>query len=219
MTLTATDVCVMTHRQDPDRPRQALDGLYLCQGHRNELESLVAEMPARYGDLGRILSAGSRRGGQRVSGTPGSRVPINPAIADQRAQINAVMVSWCALVRDERGTDGPDRSGIEHACTWLLQHIEWCAGHRWVDEMLGELRQLAGKSWAVIDPDGSKRITIGPCISTTDEGPCDGTLYATVRADDDPKPSIIYCGTCEFEKLSHEWLKFSRLYDRRKLSA
>jgi hypothetical protein len=66
----------------------------------------------------------------------------------------------------------------------------------------------------MIDPDGTKRITIGPCISLLEAEPCEGVLYATVRADDDPRPSLIYCDTCDLEKSSIEWLRFGKTYQR-----
>ena len=39
-------------------------------------------------------------------------------------------------------------------------------------------------------------------------------MYATVRAEDDPRPSSIYCETCGLDKSPIEWLRFGRTYIR-----
>lgn len=212
------DLCVMAHRRDPDRPRPAVDGLYLCHGHLAELERLVAEMPGRYAALGRVLGGGG--GGTftgRVSGSSSEPLPINPAVADLRHQIAHDLAWWCIYVADERGIARPVASHPTVTGPWLATHVEWCASNRAAaEELLPVLQQLAGQARAITEPTGARRITIGPCIATTDDGPCGGTLYATVRADDDPKPSVIYCPECGAERLSHEWFRFGRIYERRR---
>jgi hypothetical protein len=226
LTQTATDICVLEHRVDPERPRQALDGAYLCAGHHTELERLIAEMPARYDALGRILAAGGNGSkGPRVSGTTEKPLPINPAVASHRQQIQHDLVWWAIYIADERGIDKPGNGNPHTTAAWLTTHIDWCAANKVAaEELLPVLRELTGRAWAMIDPDGTKRITIGPCNAHVEDEPCDGVLYATVRADDDPRPSLIYCDTCDLEKSSIEWLRFGRTYkqgptERERMSA
>lgn len=207
------DLCIMTHRTDPDRPRRAIDGGYICDGCVAQLERLVAEMPARYAALERVLATGGT-GGQRVSGTASEPLPINLAVAEHRHHMAGVMASWARLVAEERGIMPPASPALAVCGPWLTVHIQWCARQRWVDEMLTELRQANGRARAMLNPDGSKRIAIGPCRTAGETGPCTGTLYATVRAEDDERPSAIYCDGCEFEKSPEEWLRFGRTYAR-----
>lgn len=210
------DLCVLEHRQDPDRPRPALDGLRLCFGHRAELERRIAEMPARYDQLGRILAAGGGgSSGQRVSGSSEKPLVLKPAVADHRHQIKHDLIWWAVYVAEARGIDKPHSPDPHTTAAWLTTHVEWCAANRpAAEELLPVLRELTGRAWAMIDPDGTKRITIGPCNAAPEGEACDGALYATVRADDDTRPSLIYCDTCDLEKSSIEWLRFGKTYQR-----
>lgn len=182
MTELRTDICVATHKHDPDRQRRALDGLYLCGGCRDHLEQLVAEMPARYADLGRALAGGSGGGDQRVSGSASEPLPINPAAAEHRKHIEGCLASWCKLVADERGIQPPAGPQVQRTAPWLTVHIDWCAGHRWVDEMLEELRGLAGRARGIVNPD--RRLPTGErCRMVDKDGQrCDGTI--TMRQGD-----------------------------------
>ena len=209
------DVCVTEHRLDPDRPRIAVDGAWLCRGCITQLRNHLAALPQRYADLEAILARGTVAAGQRVSGTTERWLPISPAVAEHRHQIAHDLVWWCVYVADERGIARPDSTEPATTAAWLARHVDWCAARRpAAEELLPVLRHLVGRAWALIDPRGSRRITIGPCITTDGDEPCEGTLYATVRAEDDPRPSAIYCEACGLDKPPAEWLRFGRTYVR-----
>jgi hypothetical protein len=118
-------------------------------------------------------------------------------------------------VASERGIVRPDSSDPHVIVAWLARHLDWCAANRpAAEKLLPVLRHLVGRVWALIDPSGSRRITIGPCIASAGDEPCEGVVYATVRAEDDPRPSVIFCETCGLEKSPIEWLRFGRIYAR-----
>ena len=209
------DVCVTEHRVDPDRHRLAADGAWLCRGCITQLHTHLTALPQRYADLEEILGGRAVGGGQRVSGTTERRLPISPAVAEHRHQIAHGLVWWCAYVAGERGIARPASADPATTAGWLARHVDWCAARRpAAEELPAVLRQLTGRAWALLDPAGTRRITIGPCVTTTGDEPCEGTLYATVRAEDDPRPSAIYCEDCGLDKPPAEWLRFGRVYIR-----
>ena len=207
--------CVTEHRLDPDRPRLAIDGAWLCRGCITQLYNHLTALPRRYADLEGILAGGVAAGGDRVSGTADRRLPISAPVAEHRHQIVHDLVWWCIYVASERGIAQPESAEPVTTAAWLARHVDWCAARRpAAEELLPVLRHLVGRAWALLDPSGSKRITIGPCIATAGDEPCEGTLYATVRAEDDPRPSAIYCEVCGLDKPPAEWLRFGKLYTR-----
>ena len=214
MTLPA-GTCVAEHRSDPDRPRLAVDGAWLCHGCLTQLRNHLTALPRQYADLEKVLARGSAAGGQRVSGTAQRWLPISPAVAEHRHQIAHDLVWWCVYVADERGIARPGSAAPATTAAWLAHHVDWCAAHRLAaEELLPVLRHLTGRARALLDPSGSRRITIGPCIVAVGGEPCEGIVYATVRAENDPRPSAIYCEACGLDKPPAEWLRFGRTYTR-----
>lgn len=216
MTVRHTDdLCIATHRREPSRPRLALDGLYLCQGCLSQLTHNLDQLPGLYAELAEMLAVGGQAG-QRVSGSPGRPLPINLGVAEHRGHIQAVLSSWCRLVVDERGLELPDSDEVAITAPWLARHVLWLAAAReFADDVVREIRQLAMRARGLRDPDPSRNISIGPCVATTEDGPCAGQVWATVRVDGDERPSVIFCDTCEFEKAPEEWLRFGREYARK----
>jgi hypothetical protein len=180
LTLTErADLCVMVHKRDPERPRPAVDGLYLCHGDLNQLERLVAEMPARANDLDRAAGVGGGRG----DGTHGG-ITIDDRAATHRSHMAGVLASWCRLVAEERGILPPASADLYRTAPWLIRHIDWCAGNRWVDEMLTELRQISGQAMGISDIP-ARRVPLGEQCLTHEGGErCEGTVTIVVRGDD-----------------------------------
>ena len=170
------DLCILTHRNDPERPRRAVDGLYICAGHHAELERLIAEMPARYNDLDRPKGAG----GPKVvfSNEPG--LSVDEAAATLRQQITGIIASWCRVVAEDRGITPPASPEISRTAPWLTTHVDWCAAHRWVDEMLLELRQVTGRAIGITDIP-ARRVQLGEqCLIHADGERCDGIVTLIV---------------------------------------
>lgn len=216
MTDLRTDICIAEHKHDPDRQRRAVDGLYLCYGCRDSLEQFVAEMPARYADLGRALAGGSGSGDQRVSGSASEPLPINPAAVEHRRHIAGCLASWCKLVADERGIQPPAGPQVYRTAPWLTVHVDWCAGHRWVDEMLDELRGLAGRARGLLDPD--RRLPTGErCRVTFEDGHrCDGAIVFLQGHDEQWRARCPECGGQEaaaylHDGLSGRWVTIERV--------
>ena len=172
------DLCVMEHRKDPERPRRAIDGGYICDGHLGELWTLVTEMADRADDLDRASGPGGKR-----SGT-GDGITVDLAAAECRSQMAAVMASWCRVVAEDRGLTPPAGPELVRTVPWLTRHVDWCAAQPWVDEMLLELRQAAGRAVGLTDIP-SRCIPLGEqCLTHADGVRCAGAVTIVIRGDD-----------------------------------
>lgn len=198
MTELRTDICVMTHRQDPDRPRPALDGGYLCHGHHKELERLVAEMPARADDLDRAAGAGGGRGDGTHSG-----ISIDEVAANLRTDMAGVLASWCRVVAEERGINPPASADLYHTAPWMTRHVDWCAANRWVDEMLLELRRVNGQALGIADIP-VRRVSLGAqCLVHAEGERCEGVITIVVCGDD----WTARCDACEGDQEATQYLR------------
>jgi hypothetical protein len=197
-----SDLCVTPH--DPDR--RALPTLRLCGSCRDHLERLLAEMPALYADLGRALAT-TGSGGQRVSGTAAEPLPINPAVAEHRHQIQHDLVWWVVYVAQTRGIALPARSEPAVTAAWLTTHVEWLAADRAAaEECLPVMRALAGRARGLLDPD--RRLHTGErCRVVAEEGErCEGTIAMVLGADDGWRARCSHCGTQEAAAYLHDKL-------------
>lgn len=205
-------LCVTAHADDI----QALPTLRLCSGCRDGLTRDLRALPRLHADLEGVLATGSAPGTGYVTGTPSQPLPINPAVADHRDQIRHDLTWWTLYVAEHRGLSGLPSDTVPQIAAWLGRHIDWIAAHPAAAEECPPVMQgLVGRAIALTRPSGARRIEIGPCRDTCDGEPCTGRLWATVRRDDDPRPSVIYCdGPCGSERGADEWRRFGREYLR-----
>lgn len=213
------DRCVQERHGD-QRP-EALPSLRLCRACYNRLKRDLSTLGRLYVELENALPAGSTpQHGQRVTGSSTRPLPVNPAVADLRDQIRHDLAWWARYVADRRGLTPPTGATVPALARWLAGHTDWIAAH---DEAAAACppvaRELAGRARALAYPSGARRITIGPCVEEIDGERCGGTVYATVRQDDDPRPSRIYCPECGLEKGAEEWRRFGREYQRERRMA
>lgn len=208
--------CVLPHRVDPERPRPALDGAYICHGHRENLRDDITDLPGLHAQLGDQLADATPTRDSNSSGHGSGHtipLPINMGIVAWREQIERDLIWWAVLVAQQRGISAPGARAPLPVATWLGRHVDWIAADQFAAQHCPPVaRELTGRARALLNPSGSKRIEIGPCRQVEGDTICAGTLYATVRADDDPRPSFIYCSTCTFSKEPTEWLRFGKTY-------
>jgi hypothetical protein len=207
-----SNLCVADHG---DEDAEALPALRLCRSHRRRLEHDLRDLPRLHAELGDALTPGSAATGSgRVTGTSEARLPINPAVADHRDQIKHDLVWWAIYVADERGHAQPAANTVPAIADWLGRHVEWIAGHHVAAvECPPVMRNLVGRARALIAPSGAKRIEIGGCRDSVEAGPCGGTLWATVRAEDDVRPSELYCdGPCGLKLGAEQWRRWGHDY-------
>jgi hypothetical protein len=172
-----TGLCVLDHRGG--QTRRAIDGLWLCTGHRRELGEHVTRMPARADDL----ETPGRGSGPRPRGSHAD-LAVDERAAAHRAHMTAVVASWCRVVAEDRGVTPPASASLARTCPWLLPHLDWCAGNRWVDEMLAELRDLTRKARAITDIPAIRVPLAAACLRHRDGERCTGQVTIYVRGDD-----------------------------------
>lgn len=205
------DICVAARHLD--RPRRAAPGLYLCPGCRTALGAHVADLPYLHDQLGRILRRPSRPGVRVRGGTAG--LYIDPRVADVRERIRGSLYGWARVVLEKRGLQPPapapsaQELTLHQAAAWLAPHLDWCAAHRWVDEMLGELGELVGRAWALIEPNRARIAELAPCPDCGH-----GALGAVIRAEGDLRPSLIFCDGCGIEYEPHQWRRLAKRLGR-----
>ena len=210
-------LCVLDHDDDTE----ALPSLRICRGHHTALTRDLANLPRLHADLAAILpTGGSHNGTGPVSGTTNAPLPIRSDVADLRDQIHHDLIWWCLYVSERRGHALPADT-VPDIAAWLRRHIEWIAAHEVAAvDCPPVMRDLAGRAHGLLNPSGAKRIAIGPCHDSVETGPCLGTLWATCRAEDDPRPSEIYCdGPCGLKLGAEQWRRWGREYLKGRLAS
>lgn len=170
------DVCIAPHAVDPDRPRQALPGLYLCHGHRTHLEQLIAELPARADDMRRPVGHGRRNDNTGLA--------IDEHVARHRSHMAAVLASWCRVVYEDRGITPPAGIELHHTAPWLIAHVEWLAAQPFVDEILAELKAITRRARSLSDIPARRVPLAERCVINRDGSRCEGTVALMVHGDD-----------------------------------
>lgn len=199
MSRATDDRCIMTHAKDPERPRQALPGLYLCEGHRGELERLVVELPAYYDDLDRAHAPGS--GGRPVHGNGG--LAVDEDAAQHRSHMAGVVASWCAVVARDRGMTPPTSTEPADTCRWLRPHLDWCAAHDWAPDMITELRSATGRAIGMVDIRAHRVPLAAQCLTHQGGERCTGHVTIRVQGDD----WTAYCPECETRQEATPYLR------------
>lgn len=197
-------------------PRQAADGLYLCDLHTERLVDDACEAPQLYDDLGLILV---RRGagGERTSGSSSAAPVPDDDVMDAREAIRRTLLRLTKLVVDERGVAWPTvHKGVGvHVDTrppglseFVARHGLWLAGHRDAGEHSRALHAATrGKARALAYPAGTDRLYIGDCpLLVTDqhgaESVCGTRLYQY------PDQPLVECRGCGTQETIEQWVRW-----------
>jgi hypothetical protein len=169
--------CVLDHADD--RTRRAIDGLWICKGHRYELTELVERMPSKADDL----EPATHASGPRPPGAH-SEIVVDDRASLHRSHMAAVVASWCRVVAEDHAITPPRTSELHDTCPWLAPHLDWCAGNRWIDEMLLELRGISKRAVSLTDIPARRVPIAARCLVRRDESRCEGIITIVVRGDD-----------------------------------
>ncbi|MFG2855679.1 hypothetical protein ACGFZ9_34265 [Streptomyces mirabilis] len=149
----------------------------LCPGDALALAERLERMPKLYAALAGFLAPASAPPGERVSGSGGSRLPVNEAVLDLRyGGIALVLESWLSDVQDSRGWGQPAVQGgveerVRRAARSLSANLEWiAASYPAAGDLAREVREMEGAALSIVGaaPDRGRRI--GLCVNSDQSG-------------------------------------------------
>lgn len=179
------------------KPTRAADGLRLCEGHLSRLTRDIAECPALHDELAaHLVRTGSGGEVVNVSREPG--IDLDGAVVRARDHIAHDLHGWVRVALEEGPWDHGPCDSISALACWLLPRVHWLASRLYADEVATDFATSAREARAAIQPDRARRFEIGACIERrmddeADLGPCEGVLFATIRASESMLPSAIVC--------------------------
>lgn len=219
---TCTDDCVGC------LPRQAADGIYLCQLHRTAIAEDALLAAIRWQDLGIVLT-GSSAPGDVVSGSKDEQgLKINERALEMRTLVRHTLAAITRLIADERGLQLPHDT-VPAMARYVARHAEWLAAHDAAGDHSAELRELAhGEPYRVAHPSGGRKFLLRDpagepvrCIESVDgDAECPGTLWTILRRTDSLLPSELVCDHDEDHRVSAaDWLRLGRRLTRQRATA
>lgn len=200
-------------------PRQAADGLYLCEIHDRVIGEDALVTALRYTDLGRILTGGSQALGDIVSGTKTSvGLELNERAAEMRAIIKHRLVAIVKMISEERGLPLPaDR--VPDLARYIAKHSRWLAAHSAAGDISDELAETASEAFHIAHPTGARRYQLKDpdgqavkCPESVDDGEaCPGSLWTILRRTDSLLPSELACDHDNDHYVpADQWMTFGR---------
>jgi hypothetical protein len=133
---------------------------------------------------------------ERVSGSRGAGIPVNPAAMTARSEIMGLLASWASLVLSERRLSGAPTRSVSGLSFFLAAHLDWLVAHPAAADFAEEVCGAVHGARSASRPGPSLHIELGTCVHPG----CESALYATGRAGDDRPPAHqIRCGA------GHAW--------------
>lgn len=228
--LCAAEHCRARGRHHPDcvvecrgcLPRQAADGVYLCQVHRDNIGEDALLAAVRWQDLGIVLT-GSSAPGDVISGSSDPSLKINLRAVELRATVRHTLAAITKLISEDRGFALPEDT-VPAMARFVARNRDWLAAHEAAGDHSAELRELAhGESYRVAYPSGGRKFQLRDpsgatvrCIEQVDDGEeCPGTLWTILRRTDSMLPSELVCEHDEEHRVSAaDWLRMGRRLNR-----
>lgn len=177
----------------------------LCPGDTLGLAERLERMPKLYAALAGFLAPASAPPGERVSGSGGSRLPVNEAVLDLRyGGIALVLESWLSDVQDARGWGQPAIQGsvedrVRRAARSLSANLEWVASsYPAAGDLAREVREMEGAALSIVGaaPDRGRRI--GQCVAVDASGVVCGATIRHLRGE--TKLVCPWCGVVYEER-------------------
>jgi hypothetical protein len=105
------------------RPALAATGSFVCAHHADSTRDHLRELP----ELWSVLGAKPSKGGSEGGGTGEPPQPLSDDARTARSAMRAMLVTWCKVLEEERGSPLPDERVIaQRARTDVLRH-QWDA--------------------------------------------------------------------------------------------
>ncbi|HYQ70245.1 hypothetical protein [Actinophytocola sp.] len=161
-----------SRRHEPGETCPVLPGLHVCAACRDVAEETLVELPALF-DLGAYAAPPP----DWVNETwPYGAILCEPAIS-VRAEVLAVLASWCGRVMGERRVGGPAESDIRRFVGFLGIHLHWLCRHPAAPDLVDDLAYLSASVSAAMRPDTGFRAAVGSCPHPACERPVHAEAY------------------------------------------
>jgi hypothetical protein len=185
-----------------------IDGAHLCHKDTNRLRAALWRVPAAINQLTIAETRQAHIRNPDAPATPGRSLVWNEAAARARENIEALLRSWAAYVRDNHLTriEHPETRELVRilrpapptspnpgdVAVWLTRHIGWLRRQYTAPDVLDELTCALDEAHTVID--APERIHFhGYCLHEDEEhGVCTARLYTT----DNDAERFIACPRC-----------------------
>jgi hypothetical protein len=190
------------HETRPSR-RPAADPQF-CRTCYHEVSSGLEKLPGDYADWADEAVLPRRHPArQRVSGSRTSTgIVLDDESMESRSGILSFLVSWSALVADERDVPGPDGRTPGMLADFLLRHLTWLLEHLAVEDFVLELEQLPVHAGDAIRPDPTSQVELGQCVHA-------GCVAAMATSPVHAKRSEVRCDAGHSWP-PHQWLQLWR---------
>lgn len=205
-TMTDDQLCILTHRADPERPRLAADGLLVCPGCAHRITTRLLDLPRLHAALASAMTTTWRETTTDATwalAIPEKPLPLHPDVAEHRALIVEVLRSLARLVAEDHDSTWPPTS-LDAVTTWLYDRIPTVLSSDWAPLFAEQIDTLTTTAYAYLEPRRVRRLPCGPCPlhgigPDPDEATpyqCGGTLIARIGDDpaDSADPTCDACG-------------------------
>lgn len=165
-------------------PRPAVDAT-VCVGCRLTLETALAQLPALICELETTAARQNVQGQHDGRGSVEKPLPLHVGAMEALRHIRAVIVSWSALVHEEKPAPLPSDTTPQGLAPWLGEHCGWLSRHPAALDIVDEITGAHDRALIVID-NQDQPIYWGPCT-------CGADLYGLHDA------TSICCSGCRSE--------------------
>ena len=133
-------------------------------------------------------------------------LPFNATAADVRSAMLGILVSWSALVVEERRVTAPRRD-IGSLAAFLSRHADWLAAHAAASEVSQEMAAVVRWARKVAYSEFPRQVRVGKCT----EAGCPGDLVAMLRPQSRASSARIVCGADPGHAWTgDQWLQLNR---------
>lgn len=186
----------------------------LCERCENNLANNLAEIRACWDDLHNAIGrSNSYELKERVAGTPEIGLVLNDAVMAVMSEVREWVVFVARVISSEDDmAQAPDSIETKALLSYVIRHFDFIKEHELAGDFAEDSWRLRGKVERNAYPSGSRRMKVQAlCQVSTDEGICEGQLFAMLRSSDEKLPSAIYCKKDKSHKVDpSEWIELGK---------
>lgn len=182
-----------------------------CEGHlQANLQAIAGTWEDLHNAIGKSNSYELK---ERVAGTPEIGLVLNEAVMAVMAEVREWVVFVARVIATEDdNAKAPDNIETKALILYVLRHFNFIAEHELAGDFAEDSWRLRGKVERNAYPSGSRRLKVQAlCQVKTEDGVCEGQLFAMLRSSDEKVPSAIYCKKDKGHKVDpSKWIELGK---------